>query len=134
MAYKYLSGGGTSVCGITAGDSTLHCWDISTSGRAAPIRNEPDGAFRSVGLSYHEVMCGLRVEGTVECPWGQLGGANQNDADAAHVESQFTTQTRQNIAALNDAPDEDTLGYTMVAMDRTSFACDLRTDHSIACW
>ena len=38
------------------------------------------------------------------------------------------------VALLDDAPDEDTLGYTMVTMDRRFFACGLRTDHSIACW
>ena len=40
----------------------------------------------------------------------------------------------RNTANLVVAPDLDTHSYTMVAMDRHSFACGLRTDHSIACW
>ena len=140
VEYKYINAGGTSVCGIKADDSTLHCWAL---GRRAAVLNEPGGAFRSVDAAYHQTFCGLKVDGTVECFWGAVpghdpGGGNAGSRLARRFpwdsEAEYYAQRHQKIAALNEAPEEDTLGYTMVAMDRVSFACGLRTDSSIACW
>ena len=140
VEYKYINAGGRSVCGIKADDSTLHCWAL---GRRAAVLNEPGGAFRSVDAAYHDTFCGLKVDGTVECFWGAVpghdpGGANAGSRLARRFpwdsEAEYYAQRHQKIAALNEAPEEDTLGYTMIAMDRVSFACGLRTDSSIACW
>ena len=140
VEYKYINAGGTTVCGIKADDSTLHCWDVD---RQSAVLNEPGGAFRSVDAAYHQTFCGLKVDGTVECFWGAVPGHDPGGANAGSrlargfpwdSEAEYYAQRHQKIAALNEAPEEDTLGYTMVAMDRVSFACGLRTDSSIACW
>ena len=137
VEFKYLGADGTSVCGVTTDDSTLRCWTF----RGPPytlLANVPDGAFRMVDMSYGVAFCGLRVDGTVQCWAGQpLTQDNRQTRDESPYYGYWVYDRPAEldlIAMLDDAPDEDTLGYTMVTMDRRFFACGLRTDHSIACW
>ena len=136
VEFKYLAAGGNNVCGIRADDSNLECWAF----RERPyslLGNNPDGAFRMVDMSYGVAFCGVRVDGSVQCWAGRPQelenvGTRFNPFEGYWV---YDWPAQRNLVALlDDAPDEDTLGYTMVTMDRRYFACGLRTDHSIACW
>ena len=89
-----------------------------------------------VDMSYGVAFCGVRVDGSVSAglPAQELEnvGTRFNPFEGYWV---YDWPAQRNLVALlDDAPDEDTLGYTMVTMDRRYFACGLRTDHSIACW
>ena len=137
VEFKYLGADGTSVCGVRADDSTLRCWTF----RGPPytlLANVPDGAFRMVDMSYGVAFCGLRVDGSVQCWVGRPLTQGNRQARAESPFYGYWVYDRPAelalVALLDDAPDEDTLGYTMVTMDRRFFACGLRTDHSIACW
>ena len=122
VEFKYLGAGGTSVCGVTTDDSTLRCWTF----RGPPytlLANVPDGAFRMVDMSYHGVaFCGLRMDGAVQCWAGQpLTQDNRQTRDESPYYGYWVYDRPAEldlIAMLDDAPDEDTLGYTMVTMDR----------------
>ena len=124
VEFKYLGADGTSVCGVTADDSTLRCWTF----RGPPytlLANVPDGAFRMVDMSYGVAFCGLRVDGTVQCWVGQpLTQDNRQARDESPFYGYWVYDRPAEVALvalLDDAPDEDTLGYTMVTMDRRSF-------------
>ena len=136
VEFKYLAADGNNVCGIRADDDNLECWAFRDRPYSL-LANNPDGAFRMVDMSYGVAFCGVRVDGTVQCWAGRPQepenvGTRFNPFEGYWVYD-WPAQ-RDLVALLDDAPDEDTLGYTMVTMDRRYFACGLRTDHSIACW
>ena len=130
VEFKYLGVGGFTTCGIRKDDSTLHCWEWISSGRRYVLHeNEPEDAFQMVDAGYGAIICGVMVSGEARC-W-----AGWNDDTSRDVFWGITLDDfARNAANLVVAPDLDTHSYTMVAMDRHSFACGLRTDHSIACW
>ena len=124
VEFKYLSVGGFTTCGIRSDDSTLHCWEwIRFVSSYVLHENEPEDAFQMVDAGYGATICGVTVTGRAQC-W-----AGWNDKQGYDVFSGPAT-----VSHLVVAPDMNTLGYTMVAIDRRFFACGLRTDHSIACW
>ena len=137
VEFKYLGADGNSVCGVRADDSTLQCWTFDDHPYTLHA-NVPDGAFRMVDMSYGVAFCGVKVDGAVQCWAGRpLTQGNRQARDESPFEGYWVynwAAQRNLVALLDDAPDEDTLGYTMVTMDRRFFACGLRTDHSIACW
>ena len=124
VEFKYLSVGGFTTCGIRSDDSTLHCWEWIRNVSAYVLHeNEPEDEFQMVDAGYGATVCGVTVTAGVQC-W-----AGWNDDPGYDVFSGPAT-----VSHLVVAPDMDTLGYTMVAIDRSSFACGLRADSSIACW
>ena len=137
VEFKYLGADGNSVCGVRADDSTLQCWTFDDHPYTLHA-NVPDGAFRMVDMSYGVAFCGVKVDGSVQCWAGRpLTQGNRQARDESPFEGYWVynwAAQRNLVALLDDVPDEDTLGYTMVTMDRRFFACGLRTDHSIACW
>ena len=130
VEFKYLGVGGFTTCGIRKDDSTLHCWEWISNGRRYVLHeNEPEGAFQMVDAGYGAIVCGVMVAGEARC-WAGWNGNTSHDRFWGITLDKFA----RNAANLVVAPDLDTHSYTMVAMDRHSFACGLRTDHSIACW
>ena len=130
VEFKYLGVGGFTTCGIRKDDSTLHCWEWISNGRRYVLHeNEPEGAFQMVDAGYGAIVCGVMVSGEARC-WAGWNGNTSHDRFWGITLDKFA----RNAANLVVAPDLDTHSYTMVAMDRHSFACGLRTDHSIACW
>ena len=130
VEFKYLGVGGFTTCGIRKDDSTLHCWEWISNGRRYVLHeNEPEGAFQMVDAGYGAIVCGVMVSGEARC-WAGWNGNTSHDRFWGITLDKFA----RNAANLVVAPDLDTHSYTMVAMDRQSFACGLRTDSSIACW
>ena len=130
VEFKYLGVGGFTTCGIRKDDSTLHCWEWISNGRRYVLHeNEPEDAFQMVDAGYGAIVCGVMVSGEARC-WA---GWN-DDPGRAYFWGITLNDFARNAANLVVAPNLDTHSYTMVAMDRHSFACGLRTDHSIACW
>ena len=130
VEFKYLGVGGFTTCGIRKDDSTLHCWEWISNGRRYVLHeNEPEEEFRMVDAGYGAILCGVMVSGEARC-WAGWNGNTSHDRFWGHTIEKYAS----NAANLVVAPDLDTHSYTMVAMDRQSFACGLRTDHSIACW
>ena len=130
VEFKYLGVGGFTTCGIRKDDSTLHCWEWISNGRRYVLHeNEPEDAFQMVDAGYGAIVCGVMVSGEARC-WAGWNGNTSHDRFWGITLDKFA----RNAANLVVAPDLDTHSYTMVAMDRHSFACGLRTDHSIACW
>ncbi len=130
VEFKYLGVGGFTTCGIRKDDSTLHCWEWISNGRRYVLHeNEPEDKFRMVDAGYGAILCGVTVAGKAQC-WA---GWNENQG-RDRFWGYTTERYAANLANLVVAPDLDTHSYTMVAMDRQSFACGLRTDSSIACW
>ncbi len=129
VEFKYLGAGGYTVCGIRADNSTLLCWEwTSDMSRYVLHDNEPEDKFRMVDAGYGAILCGVTVAGKAQC-W-----AGWNEKNSDRFWGHTTERYAANVANLVVAPDLDTHSYTMVAMDRQSFACGLHTDHSIACW
>ena len=130
VEFKYLGVGGFTTCGIRKDDSTLHCWEWISNGRRYVLHeNEPEDAFQMVDAGYGAIVCGVMVSGEARC-WAGWNGNTSHDRFWGITLDKFA----RNAANLVVAPDLDTHSYTMVAMDRQSFACGLRTDSSIACW
>ena len=117
VEYKSFAVGGVSVCGIRMDDSTLDCWEHNT-----PFEYVPDGSFVSVDVGYGPIACGLRPDNTVECWLGR--------PDERYV----APGGGSIVPLLNEVPDEDTIGYKAVSIDRGGFACGIRLDDSLACW
>ena len=130
VEFKYLGVGGFTTCGIRKDDSTVHCWEWISNGRRYVLHeNEPEDAFQMVDAGYGAIVCGVMVSGEARC-WAGWNDDTSRDVFWGITLNDFA----RNAANLVVAPDLDTHSYTMVAMDRHSFACGLRTDHSIACW
>ena len=130
VEFKYLGVGGFTTCGIRADDSTLLCWEWTHNISSYVLHeNEPEEEFRMVDAGYGAILCGVTVAGEAHC-WAGWNDDSGYDLFWGHTIEKYAA----NVANLVVAPDLDTHSYTMVAMDRQSFACGLRTDHSIACW
>ena len=130
VEFKYLGVGGFTTCGIRADDSTLLCWEWTHNISSYVLHeNEPEEEFRMVDAGYGAILCGVTVAGEAHC-WAGWNDDSGYDLFWGHTIEKYAA----NVANLVVAPDLDTHSYTMVAMDRQSFACGLRTDSSIACW
>ena len=115
--FKFIGGGGKTVCGIKSADSSLQCWSWSfrkTGWYQAPYpdsrfiqqSHEPEGQFVHVDGGYWN-FCAVKAGGDVVC-WDTFANSS-----------------------FGDVPEGE---YLTVSTDFWDFACGLRTDKTVACW